>query len=276
MIALEQKIWKWKAASGDMPASTEEVQDWIARETTLTVVVNGSELVSFSSSPDHCQDLALGFLFTEGVITSRGDIARLHHDVSADRVEVDLAEGIDFKPAEWNRTRTLTSGCGQGVQLNAPPKPRRVIKDEEPLCVDATYFRRLFSNLRAFSVWYERTGCIHQSTLVPIPGAPIIREDIGRHNAVDKAIGAGLAAGVNFGHSLLSTTGRLSSDMTSKAARAGIPMIVSRSAPTSLAVAIAEDAGMTLIGFVRGPRINIYTHPHRINLNPPDMDEPED
>lgn len=276
MIALEQRIWKWKAASGDSPAAVEEVHDWIARETTLTVVVNGHELVSFSSSPDHCQDLALGFLYTEGVITSAKDIERINHDVNADRIEVDLVGEISFKPTEWNRTRTLTSGCGQGVQLNAPQQPRRVIKDDEPLSVDATYFRRLFSNLRAFSVWYERTGCIHQSTLVPIPGAPIIREDIGRHNAVDKAIGAGLAAGINFGRSLLSTTGRLSSDMTSKAARAGIPIIVSRSAPTSLAVAIAEDAGMTLIGFVRGPRINIYTHPHRINLNPPESDETEE
>jgi FdhD protein len=276
MIALEQKIWKWKAASGAAAASTVQEHDWIARETTLTVVINGHELVSFSSSPDHCQDLAVGFLFTEGVIASNEDIKRIHHDVSTDRIEVELASGIDFNPAEWNHTRTLTSGCGQGVQLNAPAKPQRVIEDSEPLIIDATYFRRLFSNLRSFSVWYERTGCIHQSTLVPIPGAPMIREDIGRHNAVDKAIGAGLAAGVNFGRSLLSTTGRLSSDMTQKAARAGIPIIVSRSAPTSLAIAIAEDAGMTLIGFVRGPRINIYTHPHRINLDPVDSDESDD
>ncbi len=273
MIALEQKIWKWKAASGDAAVSTEEVHDWIARETTLTVVVNGHDLVSFSSSPDHCQDLAIGFLHTEGVVGSVDDIARIHHDVSSDRIEVDLIDSINFKPDQWNQTRTLTSGCGQGVQLNAPTEKQQAIEDKEPLIVSAAYFRRLFSNLRSFSVWYERTGCIHQSTLIPISGAPIFREDIGRHNAVDKAIGAGLAASVDFSRSLLSTTGRLSSDMSQKAARAGIPIVVSRSAPTSLAVAIAEDAGITLIGFVRGPRINIYTHPHRVNLNPDESDE---
>jgi FdhD protein len=270
MIALEKKIWKWRdAVSPDETASVETCDDWIAREVTLTVVVNGHDLVSFSSSPVHCEDLAIGFLFTEGVITSRGDIKRSHHDIAADRIEVDLIDDKEFKPENWARTRTLTSGCGQGVQLNAQPVGERPDPIKDQIIVDPAYFYRLFTNLREFSVWYERTGCIHLAVLVQIDGSPIIREDIGRHNAVDKVIGAGLFSGINFSRSILGSSGRLSSDMLMKAARAGIPIVVSRSAPTSVAISIAEDAGITLIGFVRGHRLNVYSHPHRLKFAAP-------
>jgi FdhD protein len=267
MIALEQKIWKWRdAASADETASVEACDDWIAREITLTVVVNGHELVSFSSSPVHCEDLAIGFLFTEGVIASRKDIARTHHDIATDRIEVDLIDEKEFQPENWTRTRTLTSGCGQGVQLNAQVDRVTPAPIADQIIVDPAYFHRLFTNLREFSVWYERTGCIHLAVLVQIDGSPIIREDIGRHNAVDKVIGAGLFSGINFSRSILGSSGRLSSDMLQKAARAGIPIVVSRSAPTSVAISIAEDAGITLIGFARGHRLNIYSHPQRLKF----------
>ena len=122
-------------------------------------------------------------------------------------------------------------------------------------------------HLNTHSEWYEKTGCVHQVTLFNINETVIIKEDIGRHNAVDKVIGAALQCGVKFGETIICSSGRLSSDMILKAASAGIPVVVSRTAPTSLAIDIAEEMGITLIGFARGKRMNIYTHPKRISFN---------
>jgi FdhD protein len=232
----------------------------------LTVVVNGEELVRLSASPVHCQELAIGFLFSEGIVTERADISGIEHDPATGRVCLTLRPGFVFDASSWANGRLITSGCGQGVSLGG--EIRRLDCESERLAewIEPEYFRQLFALMKEVAVWHERTGCVHQALLATPDGPPIVREDIGRHNAVDKVLGTGLNLGVQFSHAVLACTGRISSDMVRKAGRAGVPVVVSRAAPTSLAIDLAAELGMTLVGFVRGRRINVYAHPERLRL----------
>lgn len=267
MIAEERKLFKWRGSlkPGEEPA-LDHVVEWIAREITLTLEVNGQELVSFSSSPVHCMDLAVGFLFTESIIRSSADVRQSEHDEKNDRIAFILNPELNYNPDDWTKRRTLTSGCAQGVVLGEIlenlPEP---VQTE--LRIDPSYIGRMFSNLKLFSFWHEKTGCLHHAVLAPQGRPAVIREDIGRHNCVDKVIGAGLSMGVDFSTCVLSCSGRLSSEMLYKAGRAGIPFVVSRAAPTALAVSLAEKMGITMIGFARGKRLNVYAHPERINFD---------
>jgi FdhD protein len=265
MITTNRPALQWRDPT-DQGASDEvrENDECVAVEATLVIVVNGDELVRLSSSPTHCVDLALGFLITEGVISSLADVTRTDHEPGSGLVTVTIAPERPFIAAEWRKSQTITSGCGAGVTLSRDlPRIDRTATPE--LKLSPQYFLRFFSILRTdYSLWYDRTGCIHQAALATVSGPPVIREDIGRHNAVDKAIGAAMQLNLSPASAVLCCTGRLSSEMVRKAARVGISVVASRTAPTSLAVDLAEQTGMTLLGFVRGRRINVYTHPERI------------
>jgi len=264
MIAKSLTATQWREATEERPATIRESQEWVANESALTVVVNGAELVRLASSPTHCGDLALGFLLSEGVIRSAADVVESAHDSQKGVVSFTLSPDCPFAPAAWRDRRTVTSGCGEGVTLEKN-LPR--LSDDQLLRVSPEFFRRIFTILQDdYSQWYERTGCIHLAALAVCDGPLVIREDIGRHNAVDKVIGAWARLNTPFSSAALFSTGRLSSDMIRKAAHAGIPVVASRSAPTSLAIDLADAAGITLVGFARRRRFNLYTHPRRISF----------
>jgi FdhD protein len=136
--------------------------------------------------------------------------------------------------------------------------------------VDALY--KLIKQMQHLSTIFEQTGCVHVAALFGDSDVLIVREDIGRHNAVDKVIGHSLIENIKCSDKAMLVSGRLSSEMVLKAARRQIPVLMSRSAPTSSALKIADEAGMTLIGFARGQRMNIYSHPYRVIF---DSDNPE-
>ncbi len=245
----------------------QQVDDVIAREAPLTVFVNDTELVTLLCTPVDQKDLVVGFLFSEGVISSKEDIERISVNESKGIAWVTLRDNVEFSEEDFHRGRAITSGCAKGQtfshltdKLDLP-----VMDSQVRFSVDQLY--RLIKQLNQLSTIFEQTGCVHVAALFGDEEVLVTREDIGRHNAVDKVTGHTLIHGLDCSDKAMLVSGRLSSEMVLKAARRQIPVLISRSAPTSSALKIADEAGMTLIGFARGKRMNIYSHPYRVVLN---------
>jgi FdhD protein len=213
-------------------------------------------------------ELAAGFLFTEGIIGDAGQIERVHFP-EANVVRVDLKTGVKVDVRRLERHFYTSSSCGVcgkasiaalGLTGNAPPL------QPGPVFTPAT-IHQLPRTLRATQSVFDQTGGLHAAALFSVSGELVdLREDVGRHNAVDKLIGAQwLAAAPHaFAHRLLFVSGRASFELVQKALAAGLPILAAVGAPSSLAVALAQTHGMTLLGFVRGERFNIYAGESRI------------
>lgn len=265
MIAEKRNLIKWiEISESDNGCTIKQEEEWIAREVNLKISINGSELIRFACSPVDCEDLAIGFLYTEGIISGLEEINHIIKRKEDFRIELILAEKNINLINEWTNTRTMSSGCGQGVISNLEKRRKNLKSVEFRVNTNVATLPSLFKHLVNNSEWYDKTGCIHSVSLFCEDGNVITREDIGRHNAVDKVIGAALQCKVKLEETIIHCSGRLSSDMVLKAAKAQIPVVVSRAAPTSLAIDIAKECGITLIGFARGRRLNIYTHQERI------------
>jgi FdhD protein len=268
MIAEKRKVIKWnETLSLVQNYSIREEEEWIATEINLKINIDGIELVRFACSPVDCDDLASGFLFTEGIISSIEEIDHIIKNQNDHRINFILSEKNKIIVKEWTYSKTMSSGCGQGVISNLEYRRKNLKSVDFKVNTNVKTLPDLFKHLVNNSEWYDRTGCIHSVSLFCDDGNVIIREDIGRHNAVDKVIGCALQCKYEFHNTILYSSGRISSDMMLKAARAQIPVVVSKTAPTSLAVDIAEECGITLIGFARGRRLNIYTHSERISFD---------
>jgi FdhD protein len=267
MIAEKRKIFKWIENTNQQEhLNIHGKEDWIACEIILKIIVNRKELVRFACSPVDCTDLVIGFLFSEGIISHPVDIDLILYNKNEALVDVTLNDSKDFDCNTWQAERTISSGCGQGVISKLEYRRKNLLPINFKASATPNSLSRLFHHLKANSEWYEKTGCIHTVMLFNEDDSVITRDDIGRHNAVDKVIGAALQCGINFSNTIMNCSGRLSSDMVLKAARAGIIVLVSKAAPTTLAVDIANELGLTLIGFARGKRFNIYSHPENISL----------
>ena len=225
-------------------------------------------------TPGHDFDLAAGFLFTEGIIHGPETVARIGYcsDGPADEennvVDVYLRPGAAFDAALVSRNFYVTSSCGvcgkasldtlrfQGCRPVAPGAP----------IVDAATLCGLFDELRRPQAVFEATGGLHAAALFDATGILLaLREDVGRHNALDKVIGDKLLAGeLPLSDGVLLVSGRTSFEIMQKAAMAGIPLVAAVGAPSSLAVETAREFGMTLVGFLRSDRFNVYTGPERI------------
>jgi FdhD protein len=267
MIAEKRKVIKWSETPNLIQNySIREEDEWIAIEINLKISIDGKELVRFACSPVDCDDLAIGFLFTEGIISGIDEIDHIIKNQNDHRIDFILSEKNKNIVKEWTHSKTTSSGCGQGVISNLEHRRKNLKPVDFKVNTNVKTLPGLFKHLVNNSEWYDKTGCIHSVSLFCVDGQVIIREDIGRHNAVDKVIGCALQCKYEFYNTILYSSGRISSDMMLKAARAQIPVVASKTAPTSLAVDIAEECGMTLIGFARGRRLNIYTHPERIRF----------
>ena len=175
--------------------------------------------------------------------------------------------------AALGRARTLTTGCGGASASGRIETPTGCLRINTTTSFDPRAILAACADLQHRSELYRRTGCVHAAALA-LPDGRLLdfAEDVGRHNAVDKVIGACWLAGHDLGQCFLVTTGRLSSEIAAKTISAKIPMLVSRGAPTSAAVRLAERFLLTLVGFVRGGRMNVYAYPERIaglSLVPP-------
>ncbi|MEW6195873.1 MAG: formate dehydrogenase accessory sulfurtransferase FdhD [Bacteroidota bacterium] len=239
--------------------------DWIANEIILTITVNNELLTNFSCSPDNLEEMAVGFIFTSNIISCLDEIKEIQFCRESNKVAFQLKESNPFDSKIWQKHQTITSGCGQGKSFNTGMIKKSIKRNTESIHFSPNYICELFSDLRTISQGYKNTGCIHIAALIKPDGPSIVREDIGRHNAIDKVIGAGLRLNLDFSKYILCCSGRISSDMILKAGRAGVPIVASRAAPTGLAVEISNEIGITLIGFVRGNKLNIYTHSYRVS-----------
>jgi FdhD protein len=236
-------------------------EDEVAIEEPLEIRVDGEPLAVTMRTPGHDEELALGFLYTEGLIDGPR-AAGPTEDFAANTIEV--AGPLRRSPSNRRFYTTSSCGvCGKGAL-------EEVAVDSGPLPAGPTVARELLASLPGalHQPGFGRTGGLHATGLFDPAGELLwTREDVGRHNAMDKVIGRGLMDGlVPLGERILCVSGRLSFELAQKAAVAGAPILVGVGAPSSLAISLAEDRGMTLCGFARQGRVNVYTHPERVAL----------
>ncbi|CAN5335902.1 formate dehydrogenase accessory sulfurtransferase FdhD [soil metagenome] len=218
-------------------------------------------------------ELAAGFLFTEGILSDAGQIAQIRHfgvqvklNGLKNTVIVELNEGVKVDLKRLERNFYMTSSCGVCGKSSIEALHTGVKKVESGFIVNADLVHTLTELLRASQNVFDRTGGLHASALFYADGnLEIVREDVGRHNALDKVIGAKFLSGeLPLTDRVLLVSGRVSFELVQKALMAGIPILAAIGAPSSLAVELAEEYGMTLVGFVRDGRFNIYTAKERI------------
>jgi FdhD protein len=253
-------------------------QDYLAPEEPLEIRVGNHPLTVTMRTPGHDLELAAGFLFTEGVVQQREEIRSLEtsqESGAANRgnvVEVELAPGSAFDPDQMRRHFFATSSCGICGKASIDSVRSRLLQPPNPrFRVDAEMLVGLPDSVRASQAVFGRTGGLHAAALVASDGSLlVVREDIGRHNAVDKVIGwAFLENRVPLSETVLFVSGRGGFEIVQKAIVAGLPVAASVSAPSSLAVQLARELQLTLVGFLRGRRFVIYAGVERIgNASP--------
>lgn len=250
------------AATTEVPItrSGEATTDFIAVEEPLEIRIGERPLAVTMRTPGDDFDLAAGFLFTEGVVAEAASIEDVRHWGSPNVVRVALREGVSIDWQRLQRHFYSTSSCGvcgkasiDLVRIHARPVTSAVRPAPE---VALTLPERLRERQDAFAA----TGGLHAAGIFTVDGTLVCsREDVGRHNAVDKAIGALWMEGTPFGNKVLAVSGRAGFEIVQKAAVAGIPTVVAVGAPSSLAVELARELGLTLLGFVREGRFNAYS-----------------
>lgn len=237
----------WGRASSHLPS-----------EMALTIFVNRQELVTILCTPTKLNCLVLGFLYAEGIISGISDVASM-------RVceEESLAEVILSNPEyELPKQRTLTSGCGGGATFKIQGQ-----KVDSDLVATPKEVQSLMKQLQEQMELYRLCGGVHASALSDTNSLLVVAEDIGRHNTLDKIQGECLLSGLSTKDRLLLSTGRLSSEMLFKAAKMQVPLVVSRHSPTGMAVSLARDLRITLVGHARGGRFSVFSHPQRLGCS---------
>ncbi len=251
-------------------------QDALAAEEPLELRVGGKALAVTMRTPGHDVELAHGFLLTEGVIGSAEDVSTARYCDSVDDegrntynvLDLALAEGVAPPDVGMERNFYTTSSCGVcgKAALDAVKLKTRFSPAQDDCKLVPETLVTLPDLLREQQRVFESTGGLHAAGLFTAEGEPlVVREDVGRHNAVDKATGwALLERRIPLGGTVLMVSGRASFELVQKAAMAGIPVLAAVSAPSSLAVELAEEQGITLVGFLRGSSMNVYTRAERI------------
>ncbi|NEW40627.1 formate dehydrogenase accessory sulfurtransferase FdhD [Nocardia cyriacigeorgica] len=258
------------------PAGLVQRPDTLAVEEPLEIRVDGEPLTITMRTPGSDIDLVHGFLFAEGVIGAAEDIVAARYCAGTDDEGRNTYNVLDVTlraPAPVHTRNFLTTSacglCGKSALEEVRTRTRFPLPAPEVL-VDVDTLAGLPDTLRARQSVFDATGGLHAAGLFAPDGAALaVREDIGRHNAVDKVVGwAVREARIPAGEVVLVVSGRASFELVQKAVMAGIPLLAAVSAPSSLAVDLAAESGLTLAGFVRGETMNIYTHPDRINTAP--------
>jgi FdhD protein len=277
--AARRRVLRITLPDGARPGDRAPRTDLIAGEEPLGIRVGGAALTMTMRTPGDDLELAAGFLVSEAVIRSPADIAEIKlcdgtacghggHDGLGNIADVTLAAGVTVAPgARRNFLTTSACGvCGKTSIHDICTTPRAALAGDPARFAPAT-LATLPARLRDAQRVFSRTGGLHAAGLFTADGDLIaIREDVGRHNAVDKVVGWALLDGrLPLTGCALLVSGRASFELVQKAVLAGIPLLAAVSAPSSLAVDLAEEAGLTLVGFLRGPSMNVYTGAHRLS-----------
>lgn len=256
--------------------------DTVARPETLVVEepleirVDGTPITVTMRTPGSDVELAQGFLLTEGVIDKRDDLLTVRYCRGAQEdgsntynvLDATLAPGVAMPDLNVTRNFYTTSSCGVcgKASLDAIKLISRHCPGDDPSTVTAAALTAMPDRLRSAQKVFASTGGLHGAALFDVDGTPlVVREDVGRHNAVDKVIGWALEQGrIPLTGAVLLVSGRVSFELTQKAVMAGIPVLAAVSAPSSLAVDLATQSGLTLVAFLRGESMNVYSRPDRI------------
>ena len=238
-----------------------EEEDFVAVDKPTNIFVNGNYFVTLMASPRNIRELAIGHLLGQGVINALEDIEY----VSTRGKNVNLRTKAEIRLEATKFPKVIPTACGASEDIIGLLGKSGVLKLSVKF--SAENILKAFKSLHSASRVFEKSGGTHAAALFTRDGKlKFCMEDVGRHNAVDKVIGKGLIERVNFSSSFMVSTGRLSADMVIKCARARIPLAASKAAPLESGVLAAEMSGLTLVGFVRGSRMNVYTRPRRVKF----------
>ncbi len=266
--ATSKRVLRW--ANG---ALVQETDDWLAREEPLEIRVKGESIVITMRTPGHDEELALGFLVSEGVISGLNDVIEVAHCQQGDAalhgniLNVFLSPKVEINLASLKRNVYASSSCGlcgkasiESLQNNF----EQLSKCEPTVGVETII--TLPDKLRSKQATFDKTGGLHAAALFDSAGELLVlREDVGRHNAVDKILGHAILKGsLPLEGCVLMVSGRVSFEILQKALAGRIEIVCAVSAPSSLAVDVAQDCGQTLIGFLRDGKFNVYSHKERI------------
>jgi len=238
----------------------EIVKDSVICEYALTIFVNEIEIATLMCTPEFLEELTIGYLLYEGIIKNKDDYREIFINENRGIAYVKLIGEFDGT----NDSKIVFTGCGSGNSNLSILESVKDIKIRDDIYFDYEHLIKMAKDFSDKSETFKKTGGTHSACLCDDKGILIFKEDIGRHNALDKIFGEALIKDISTDDKFIFASGRISSEMLLKSARAGIPVIVSHSAPTNLAVNIATKLNLTLVGFVRGRRMNIYSEKERI------------
>ena len=252
--------------------SIEQKKDWVAEENPIHIFLNQTHYVTILCSPSQLKELSIGHLLSEGVVKSMDEIREIRLEkegISKIRLspDIDVEKRISISQPF---TRLIVSACGSPDYWPLSKLIDRINLHKVPLglTIEARVILESVKRLNVLGTTFRKTGGVHIATLNSRDGELIaIAEDVGRHNAVDKMIGTGALKKIDFQDCFLASSGRLTGDIVLKAARMCIPVVASMTAALDSGVEAAKRTGVTIIGFVRGKRMNVFTYPERVSLS---------
>lgn len=256
-------IDNWEIASFNNE-SFSLIDETVAIELPLTVVVNGKEFATIVCTPENIQELLIGFLASEGIIRFYDDIKSLTVDESRGFAYIEINQDIEQLELLDHSKRFIGSCCGKSRQFYFKSDVRTAKTVTTDIKIHAQQCLELMDQLQAKSTSFQLTGGVHNAALCTVDEVLTIRTDIGRHNALDKIYGYVLENNIPLRDKVITFSGRISSEVLLKVSKMGVGIIISKSAPTDLALNLAVDLGITVVGFVRGEKMNVYTNKQRI------------
>lgn len=262
-FVIKAPIIRVNMKSAESALDSANMDDFVIREERVSFYLNGTKIISTMCLPRDQDAHILGFLFNEGVIENYSDVRSIK--VASDGLRVFMEAKINEENiANLYHEKTLTSGCCVGVSANFDGKVlERFVSSKARFCLADLCDK--IAEFERESELFSLTGCVHK-VMIFCENRVFESEDIGRHNALDKAIGKAIMAKADLSGALLIVSGRLSMEMVIKCAMSGIPLVISRAATTALGIKSALKLGITLVGFARNGKLNIYTHKGRIKL----------
>ncbi|MGG7047495.1 MULTISPECIES: formate dehydrogenase accessory sulfurtransferase FdhD [unclassified Campylobacter] len=240
-----------------------ETDDILVREIKLDIRINSVKVGAMMATPTDLEALGIGYLLSENILESYSDVTSVKFDESELVLDV-VAKVDEANLKNLNTEAVIISGCGRSVTANVNPANIQAKVIKQGVSFARSEISKQMSEFYTQCELYEKTGCVHTAKL-KIGDKFYIGEDIAQHNTIDKAIGKAAMDGANLSDGLLMVSGRLSSEMVVKAVVNGLPVLVSRTAPTSLGVLIARKFNLTLCGFARGENLNVYSGTERVH-----------
>jgi FdhD protein len=260
-VSSEVHVERW--SQGELTRKTDQV----AEEMPVALVYHGVPHVVMLATPSDLEDFAVGFTLSEGLVEKPGEIRSVEVTLGAEAADVKITVAWERFSGLLQRRRNLTgrTGCGLCGAQTAEEAIRELPRVGPGPTVAAEDLHQAIDNLGSLQPINARTGSVHAAAwVIPGKGIQLVREDVGRHNALDKAIGALVRSGADFGSGYMLITSRASFEMVQKSATVGISFLAALSAPTAFAIRVAEKTGLTLVAFARRDRHVMYAHSGRL------------